>query len=324
MGYFLGVDIGGTKTHALLSDENGQVVGFATGGPGNWEGIGYDGLTRVLQDVISNLTRSAGIGVKDIMGAGMGIGGYDWPSQHQAHMDAIRPIGLTCPLEIVNDATLGLLAGASEGWGVSVVSGTGCNCRGWTRDFKHEGRVVGGAEWSGEAAGGFDIIVKAMQAVTYEWDQRGPATALTMEFIKATGAKDPDDLIEGMYTGKYTLDQMDVRTVFQVANDGDSAALDVVRWAGEQLGDMACGVIRQLHLEKENFDVVLIGSLFDGHPLMSEALGETVQKIAPGARPVRLTVPPVVGGVILGMQQAGLDARPKRLQLLTTIKRFLG
>lgn len=324
MGYFLGVDVGGTKTHALLSEENGRVVGFATGGPGNWEGIGYDGLTRVLQEVLGKVTEAAGINVKDIVGAGMGIGGYDWPSQHQAHMDAIRPIGLNCPLEIVNDATLGLLAGASEGWGISVVSGTGCNCRGWSKDLKHEGRVVGGADWSGEAAGGYDILVRAMQAVTYEWDQRGPATALTGEFIQATGAENLGDLIEGLYTWKYRLEQVDVKTIFKVAARGDRVALAVVRWAGEQLGDMACGVIRQLGLEKEYFDVVLIGSLFDGHPLMSETLMETVQKIAPGAQPVRLTVPPVVGGVILGMQKAGLDARPWRPKLVSTIKPFLG
>jgi N-acetylglucosamine kinase-like BadF-type ATPase len=184
--------------------------------------------------------------------------------------------------------------------------------------------VVGGAEWSGEAAGGFDILVKAMQAVTYEWDKRGPATALSTEFIRATGAKTLDDLIEGMYTMKFNLEHLDVRTIFHVATQGDEAALEVVRWAGEQLGDMACGVIRQLRLEKESFDVVLIGSLFDGHPLMTEALKDTIQRIAPGAQPVRLRVPPVVGGVILGMQQAGLDARSRRDRIIETIKPFLG
>jgi hypothetical protein len=62
-----------------------------------------------------------------------------------------RPLGLTCPLEIVTDATLGLLAGTSEGWGVSVVVGTGCDARGWSKYHKREGRAVGGGgDWSGE------------------------------------------------------------------------------------------------------------------------------------------------------------------------------
>ena len=39
MNYYLGVDVGGTKTHALIADEAGQALGFATGGPGNWEAV---------------------------------------------------------------------------------------------------------------------------------------------------------------------------------------------------------------------------------------------------------------------------------------------
>lgn len=323
MKYFLGVDAGGTKTHALIADEAGQAVGFGLAGPGNWEGVGYDGLTKNLLDILAQAVGMAKIGIPDIAGTGMGLAGFDWPSQRQAHLDAILPLQLHGPLEIVNDATLGLLAGAAEGWGVSVVSGTGCNCRGWSKDYKHEGRVVGGAGWSGEAAGAFDIVFRAMQMVTFEWDKRGPATSLSQAFIEITGAQDLNDLIEGMYIGKYGLNPTDARLVFQLAEKKDAGALDVVRWAGDQLGQMACGVIRQLDLENENFDVVMIGSLYDGHPLMAETMRTTIQDIAPGANLVRLTVPPVVGGVVLGMQAAGLDARPIRTKLIETTRLLL-
>jgi len=211
MKYFLGVDAGGTKTHALIADEKGQAIGFGLAGPGNWEAVGYDGLTKNLFDATTQALDRAKIPIQAITGAGFGLAGYDWPSQRQAHLEAIQPLKLPCPLEIVNDATLGILAGAAEGWGVSVVSGTGCNCRGWSKDYKHEGRVVGGAIWSGEAAGAFDIVVRAMQAVTYEWDKRGRATALTPAFIEVNGAKDLDDFIEGMYIGKYGLNPNDAR-----------------------------------------------------------------------------------------------------------------
>ncbi|HEY5157566.1 MAG TPA: BadF/BadG/BcrA/BcrD ATPase family protein [Anaerolineales bacterium] len=323
MKYFLGVDAGGTKTHALIADETGQAVGFGLAGPGNWEGVGYDILTKNLLDVASQALEMAKIPIRRIFGAGFGLAGFDWPSQKQAHLDAIQPLKLACQIEIVNDATLGILAGAAEGWGISVVSGTGCNCRGWSKDYKHEGRVVGGAIWSGEAAGAFDIVIRAMQAVTYEWDKRGPATALTPAFIEIAGARDLDDLIEGMYTGKYDLNPNDARLVFQIAARDDPEALDVVRWAGGELGQMACAVIRQLCLEKERFDVVLIGSLFDGHLLLAETIGTTVHSLAPNARLVRLEVPPVVGGVVLGMQTAGLDARPIRSKLIETTRILL-
>ncbi|RPH62885.1 MAG: hypothetical protein EHM81_01280 [Chloroflexi bacterium] len=98
----------------------------------------------------------------------------------------------------------------------------------------------------------------------------------------------------------------------------------MMRWAGEQLGQMACGVIRQLNLENEQVEVVQIGSLYDGHPLMTEAMRATIQQVAPRARLVRLTAPPVVGGVILGMQQAGFDTRAAHAKLIATTKKLIG
>jgi N-acetylglucosamine kinase-like BadF-type ATPase len=324
MKYFLGVDVGGTKTHALIADETGHALGFATGGPGNWEGVGYDGLTRVLLDVTNQALYQAGINVNQIDGAGMGIGGYDWPSERQDHLNAIRPIGLTCPLEIVNDATLGILAGSSEGWGISVVAGTGCNARGWSKDHKREGRAVGGGSyWSGEYAGGFDIVAKAMQAVSFEWLKRGPATALTTLFLNHFGAKDLDDLVEGVYLQRYQFDPTLVLEVFDIARGGDPQALGVMSWAGTELGQMAVGVINQLELQNEHFEVVLIGSLQDGSPTLSQVLRDTVLRAAPKAIFLRLTVPPVVGGVLLGIEITDQNGYPLRDQLVLTTRQLI-
>ncbi len=323
MRYFLGVDAGGTKTHALIADETGEAVGFSLAGPGNWESVGYDGLTKNLLEITTQALEMARITISKIAGAGLGLAGYDWPSQRQAHLDAIQPLKLSCPLGIVNDATIGILAGAAEGWGVSVVSGTGCNCRGWSRDHKREGRVVGGgSHWSGEAAGGFDILARAMRAVTFEWVKRGPATALTPAFLQQTGAKDLDDLVEGVYLGRFDFNPAMILIVFEIARQGDPQALEIIRWAGNELGMMAVSVINQLDLQNEVFDVILIGSLYDGHPLMTESMGATIHRVAPGAKLVRLTVPPVVGGVVLGIQEAGLDARLVRTKLIETTRKL--
>jgi N-acetylglucosamine kinase-like BadF-type ATPase len=324
MKYFLGVDIGGTKSHALVANENGQVVGFGRAGAGNWESVGYAGLQQVLEIITDQALGMAGLERRQITGAGMGIAGYDWPSQRKPHMDIVESLGLGCSAELVNDAALGIPAGTREGWGLSVVSGTGCNCRGWNADRSCTGRAVGGqSHWSHEAAGGFDIILRAMRAVSFEWTRRGPATDLTRAFIEKTGAQNLDELVEGVYLERYPFDTSYVMLVFKIAAQGDAEALRVMRWAGDRLGQMACGVIRQVGLQNKTFEVVQIGSLYDGHPLISEQMRQTIQQTAPNAEIVRLSVPPVVGGVLLGMEAVmGKRAYSRRQQIQASIQEF--
>ena len=309
--YFLGLDVGGTKTHALVADEFGRALGFGVGGPGNPQGVGYEGLTRAVVAATHAALAAASLSQDQIVGAGFGIAGFDWPSQRGTMLRALDPLGLHAPLKIVNDTLVGLLAGAEQGGGVAVVAGTGCNCRGWDVN-RREGRATGMGDWSGEAAGAYDVVVRALQAVSYEWTRRGPATRLTQAFVELTGARDTADLIEGLATRRYPLDASAAPLVFRVAAEGDPAAQAVIRWAGGELGGMAVGVIRQLNFEPLAFEVVLVGSLYAGGSILVESMRETIQAVAPAARLVRLTAPPVVGGVLLGMEQAGM--RPSALR----------
>jgi N-acetylglucosamine kinase-like BadF-type ATPase len=142
-----------------------------------------------------------------------------------------------------------------------------------------------------------------MQAISFEWTRRGPATRLTQAFTEKTGAGDIDALVEGVYLNQFSFDTSFLMLVFQVAQQGDPEAMNVMRWAGEKLGDMACGVIRQVELQDEAFEVVQIGSVYNGHPLISEQMAETINQLAPHAKLVRLTAPPVVGAVLLGWRR---------------------
>ncbi len=313
--YFLGIDIGATKSHALVADETGRALGLGTGGPGNWEVVGYDGLSATLNTITDQALAAAKVSKARIAGLGLGIAGYDWPSQDEPNRQAIATLGIAAPYAFVNDTTLGLIAGAAQGWGVAVVSGTSCNCRGRGPDGR-EGRVTGEGWRFAEFAGAGELVAKAIAAVSLAWSRRGPPTRLTEAFTGLTGATDAMDLLEGLAVYRYDLSAEAAPWVFQVAAEGDAVAQEVIRWAGRELGSMAIGVIRQLGIEQMDFEVVLIGSMFKGGPALTDALAETVHALAPGARLVRLAAPPVVGGVLLAMQQAGLDTAALRRTLL--------
>ena len=319
--YFLGIDVGSTKTHALIADESGRAMGFGASGPGNPEGVGYDGLARVLQEAADGALTMAGIGREEVAGAGFGIGGYDWPSQIPLMMGSISTLGLDAPVGIVNDAMLGLLAGAEQGWGVAVVAGTSCNC--WGRDeVGREGRMTG-FSWLGENAGAGELVRKALQAIALAWTHRGPWTCLTEAFVDLTSTKDVEGLLEGLTIGGLNVGASAAPLVFRVAAEGDEVAHGLVLWAGRELANMASGVIHQLSLEPLSFEVVLAGSFFNGSPLLAETMRESIHPIAPGARLVRLHVPPVVGAVVLGMEQGGIIPQPLRTELIRSAERLL-
>jgi N-acetylglucosamine kinase-like BadF-type ATPase len=322
--YFLGVDTGATKSHALIADDTGRALGFGEGGPGNHEVVGYAGMTEVLLSIARQAMAEAGVSVGQIAGAGFGLAGYDWPSERPATLDAIQPLGLSAPLEVVNDAAIAVPAGAAEGWGVAVVAGTSCNCWGWDRQRRHVGHMTGFSALMGEAAGGGEFVLKSLHAVSREWSRRGPATRLSEAFVEAMGARDLGDLIEGLTQGRYNLDADMAPLAFRVAAEGDAVAQELVRWAGAGLADLAIGVIRQVGIETLAFDVVLAGSFFNGSPVLAEVMRETIQAVAPGARLVRLTAPPVAGAVLLGMEMGGLNAYSRREKLIASVNEQAG
>ena len=319
--YFLGVDIGSSKSHACIADETGHVLGFGNAGAGNHESVGYDGMIRALGDSTQRALAQANLSVRDIAGAGFGIAGFDWQTERAAMLDAISTLQLAAPVEIVNDAMLGVIGGTREGWGVAIVSGTGCTCRGRTRDRKREGMVTGAGAMMGESAGAGELVHWAIAAVSHMWTKRGPATKLAEMLIQRAGARDLEDLLEGIINFRYELDASSAPLIFEIAAQGDVVAQALIQRAGRELGELGNAVIRQLNLENENFDVVLVGSMWNAGEVLIRPARETILQIAPGARFVKLQSPPVVGAVLLGMEQADMALTPSiRARLDATIQ----
>src|SRR5215208_1410480 len=125
MKYFLGIDVGSSKTHALIADETGNCISFGNSGGGNHQGMGYERLTEVLQKSFLTASQLSGVRKDQIAGAGFGIAGFDFPSERVDHLQATAPLGLSCPVEIVNDGANGLISGTSLGIGVNVTAGSG-------------------------------------------------------------------------------------------------------------------------------------------------------------------------------------------------------
>jgi N-acetylglucosamine kinase-like BadF-type ATPase len=322
MKYFLGIDVGSSKTHALIVEETGRSVGFGSAGAGNHQGVGYDGLVSVLKQSFEQAREMAGITAGQIAGAGFGVAGYDFPSDRAPHLDAIRALGLSCPVDVVNDGFNGLLAGATRGIGVNVTSGSSNNCRGRNKQGRI-GRICGNGSRFGEYGGGIEIARKALQMVNYAWIRRIPPTLLTQVLLEATGARDELDLMEGASNDYYHLSPFLAVEVINAARAGDAAACEVMHWAGEELGWLAVAVARQIEMEDEAVEIIQSGSVFKAGALLSDPMREVVLRHCPHAVIKRLDGPPVVGSVILGMEQAEFDGYAIRDLMVRTAKEMV-
>jgi N-acetylglucosamine kinase-like BadF-type ATPase len=322
MKYFLGIDVGSTKTHALITDETGACIGFGKTWGGNHQVAGYDGLENVLKESFEQAREMSGVDSAQIAGAGFGVSGYDFSSDREPHLKAIDSLGLSCPVEVVNDGVNGLLAGATRGIGVNVTSGSSNNCRGRNAAGK-EGRIVGNGATFGEFGGGIEIASRALQIVNYAWIKRAPPTPLTKILLNYTGAKDELELMEGFSNDYFHLAPFLAMEVIRIAKEGDVAAQEIIHWAGEELGWLAVSVARQIEMENDAVEIIQSGSIFEAGAILTDPMREIVLKHCPNAKLIRLDGPPVVGAVILGMEQAGFDGYAVRETMIKTAKEIL-
>jgi len=322
MRYFLGIDVGSSKTHALIANEEGMCIGFGKAGGGNHQVVGYERLTNVLQKSFQGASQMSGVAKDQIAGAGFGVAGYDFLSEREDHLQAITPLGLSCPVDIVNDGANGLISGTSHGVGVNVSAGSSNNCRARGKNGK-EGRIVGNGPLFGEYGGAMEIVLRALQMVNYAWIRRRQPTALTKVLLEATGAKDGADLMEGLSNNYYHLFPYMAVEVINAARADDPAACEIMQWAGEELGWLAISAARQIEMENEEVEIVQSGSVFEAGDLIMQPMQEIVMKYLPKAKLIRLDGPPVVGPLMLGMQMAGIDPYPMRQKLIDTAKELV-
>ena len=159
--------------------------------------------------------------------------------------------------------------------------------------------------------------------VNYAWIKRIAPTALTQIYIEALGAKNEMDLMEGLSNHQYHLSAQLAVKVMEAARQGDAAACDVAKWAGEELGWLAVSVARQIEMGNEEVEVIQSGSVFEAGELIMGPLQEVVLMHCPKAKLMRLNGPPVVGAVILGMEQVGFDGYAVRETMIRTAKEMV-
>src|SRR5690349_9914679 len=118
----LGVDGGGTKTHALAVNEQGEVVGVGVGRESNYQ---VSGMKKAIQS-IGDATRQA-LGSIRPDKAVFCLAGCDTDLDEMRLDQAISDLGLVDDFACYTDVFAALRAGSHHPFGVAVSIGTGFN-----------------------------------------------------------------------------------------------------------------------------------------------------------------------------------------------------
>ncbi len=299
----LGVDGGGTKTRAIITDAKQRVLGEGTAGPSNPLRVGIGSAASAIREAIDKACAEAGVQRADIVAAEIGLAGVRRGDLRSRMREALSGLGIHS-IDVVTDADIALF-GATEGEpGLVIIAGTGSICCGLNAQGKHV--CAGGwGPLAGDEGSGSWIARRALQAMARGSDGRGTETILGTTACSYFNVATTDDLLIAIYAPGMTNDRIAgfCKHVIEAAQDGDEVAREIVGEAGRELGIAAVAVIRKLRMGRERFRVGYVGGVFAAGDLILDSLRAEVARVAPKAYLATPHLAPAIAAARMAREQ---------------------
>lgn len=308
----LAVDGGGTKTRALVTDLEGNVLARGLGPSSNLHSVGFEQFATALTtavdgallSVLSHRSDAGGPGWRSgrIAAACFGLAGVDSPEDEAQISQWVSEQGIAPAFLVVNDAELILAGGTPEGWGVGLISGTGSVCLGRSPD----GRTARVGGWGGllsDEGSGYHVAMRALRLAVQTADGRADATAVLRAALRHWSLPHPQALIR--YVNALGTTPSDIAglapVVLDLAAQGDAWARVIMDEAARDLAHHVQTVVRKLALSRP--PLALAGGLLRGS--LRQAL---ISAIGGEVGAVSYIAEPALGAVVLARR---LLTRPR-------------
>ena len=324
MRYVLGIDQGGTKTHALVGDELGHILGAGCDMGSCHSVNGMEHAMQAVEGAVRMALDRAQIAVTDLAAVAAGMTGVDWPEEAGLLRDALsRTLGVDgTRIHVVNDCIIALRAATDNPRGCVLCAGTGLNCA--VRDGEG-GEYVFGFYIPDADQGGLALAERALGAVFDAQSGMGPATSLTGRCLAMAGCDTVDELLRKKVErrlDKAGQNQLPI-IVEEEAIKGDAVSAQILTRFGRDTGAYAAAALRRMHLERQPVDVVLSGSIFKCKaPMLVDAVRETVLAAAPRARIIESALEPAAGALLLALDDLGANNERIQRHLERDAQRF--
>lgn len=233
---------------------------------------------------------------------GIGLAGFNWPDEsaeyHSLCYSALSSLGPNLRLTIANDTRCALLADFSCNWGIAIVSGTGCNCRGWDISG-NEYRAVGVSRYFGENGSGTDLTEYAIEIAATEWTQRIAPSQLTEALVSYFDVQDRDALIRLIANGVIVPDAGFAKHVLMLAEEGEPNAHFAAARLAQNLASLVLRVSHSLPAGGAAVKVVGAGSILQKSPTIQRYITNSLARMPVSFSINFLKYEPVIGALRL-------------------------
>ena len=306
MKYFIGMDGGGTKTHCIIADQNGDILHECNGGPSNFLMLGTEKVSETLSGLIKECISRLKIGAKDIESIVIGTTGAGRRSdaeklEHDFLVYAAL-IGLRInDFHVESDAKAALEGAFSGNPGCILIAGTGSIMFG-----KDEAglihRVGGFGRFIGDEGSGFMLGKKGLTAVAKSFDGRGEKTLLSNMVYDKFKIDSPELLITEIYRNNFDIASV-APLVLEAAEKGDAIALAIIE---QELDELLLHVkAMREKIKTPVMDISFIGGILSNDNIYSRKF---IQKLNEKIKDVNIKKPdsnPAFGAVLMAKKRSG-------------------
>lgn len=268
--YIIGIDGGGTKTVGILTTETGQYLAEAQSGPANYHAVGEAQTRVVLENLVEELCKKAGVSRTSPIRFCLGMAGLGCPADQEVIGRICDNLRIGDNRILTHDAHIALVGGTEKQDGVIIISGTGAIVYGINADGR-EARASGWGYLLGDEGSGYDIALNGLRGVARAADGRDAPTELTDRILSKLELNEPSALIRWVHAASRDTIAHLAEIVFDAARAKDGVASRIIDGAADELVCAARRVVEQLEFGKP-FDVVLSGGNFVHQPMFVDKL----------------------------------------------------
>ncbi len=301
----IGIDGGGSKTHAIVADEQGRTIA-ETVGPGSAVRPGQiEESANVIADVVRDALASCEMTHVTPRALCVGVAGAGRDAERQGLWQALVGRDLAAELVIHSDFSIALDDAFGDGPGVLLISGTGSVAFGRSPTGA-TARAGGWGPVCGDEGSGAWIGRRALSIVTAAADGREPETALTGAILTAAQLNETSNLIQWAAGAEPSRLATLAPVVMAVAESGDLRANALVSLAVEELVLHARALARQLFGdERASVPLALSGGMLGRGSTLRKRLEHRLKSVVPGAQLTTDTVVPARGAVRAALRLLG-------------------